>query len=449
MELISQIPVIGGFLGTLISFVAALSIVVFVHEYGHYIVGRWCGIHAVRFSVGFGPVIAKRTDKRGTIWQVAALPLGGMVQFLGDADGASTPDHAAVREMSAAEKRRAFPTAAVWRRALAVAAGPFANFIFSAFVFMCLAMWIGQASDRPVFGEIQDVPGLDIPVQPGDELLTVNGEAVTELQDFWTLTENVAGPVALTVRRDGEVVELQAPHPSVTLVGRVLPYSAARRAGLEEGDYIDTVDGRKMHSFRDLLEVVDGSDGRSLALEVLRDGTRMDVTLQPQESPVELEDGGYEMRYRIGVASAGLYQHERVDVGLFQAARLGVAEVWNVIYMSFSGIYHMVSGALSPTLIQGPIGIAQMSGETASHGLLDFIKFVAVISTAIGMINLFPVPVLDGGHLVMFAYEAVRGKAPSEKFMGWIMPTGLALVLLLMLFATYNDIVRLAADFTS
>ncbi|MEO0911765.1 MAG: RIP metalloprotease RseP [Pseudomonadota bacterium] len=451
MELISEIPVVGGFVGTLIAFLAALSVVIFVHEYGHYIVGRWCGIHPVKFSLGFGPVIVKRTDKRGTQWQIAALPLGGLVQFLGDADGASRPDHEALRAAPEDLKHKAFHTAAVWRRALTVAAGPFANFLFSAVVFTCLALWVGQPADRPVMGEIEPVPGLEIAVQEGDEVLSVNGEEIAAFRDIFQIASAmpVHGPLTLEVLREGERLTLEAPHPSLTLVGRVLPYSAARRAGLQEHDYIDVVDGQKMRSFADLLTIVDTSEGRTLSMEVLRDGERLNIEMAPLASPVELPDGGFETRYRIGIVGTGIYQPQFVSYGFVEAVSVGTMEVYNVIYRSFSGIYHMISGALSPSLLQGPIGIAQMSGETASLGLLEFISFVAIISTAIGMLNLFPVPVLDGGHLAMFAYEAIRGKAPSEKFLGWVMPTGLALVLLLMLFATYNDLVRLAADFSS
>ncbi len=451
MELILGIPVVGGFFGTFIAFVVALSIVVFVHEYGHYIVGRWCGIHALKFSLGFGPVIAKRTDKRGTVWQVAALPLGGMVQFLGDADGASAPDHEALKNLDPDLKGRAFHNAAIWRRALTVAAGPFANFIFSAVVFAGLALWVGAASDRPVLGEVEQIPGLEIGLEIGDEVVAVNGEPIDTFGDFRRIANEMspAGPLTLDILRAGQALEVETPHPSITLVGRVLPSSAARRAGLEAGDYIDVVNGQKMRSFSDLLAIVDGSNGETLEMEVLRNGAKLDMEMAPLGTPVQTAEGGFETRYRIGVINAGIYLPERESVGVLYAAEAGVRQVFTVIETSLSGIYHMIAGALSPSLLQGPLGIAQMSGETAKLGGTDFIMFVALISTAVGMLNLFPVPVLDGGHLAMFAYEAVRGKAPSQKVLGWIMPTGLALVLLLMLFATYNDIVRLAADFSS
>ncbi len=451
MEMIASIPLIGGLLSNVFPFIVALSVVVFIHEYGHYIVGRWCGIHARKFSVGFGPALISRTDRHGTVWQVAAIPLGGMVQFLGDADGASRADKEALADMDPALLEKTFHGAAVWRRFLTVAAGPVFNFVLSMVLFAGLALALGVARDDARIGEVTQVDGLENPLQTGDLVVAFNGEQV---QDYAELTEMIRAmeapaPIDLTVERDGDRLDFTAPYPFAPLIVVVQPFSAASKSDLQIGDLITHVNGQEIASSSQLLQAVDTSEGNTLALQILREGEVINMDLTPETMAVETEDGGYAERYRIGISLTSLMLPATRTPGVLEALSVGVSEVMRVITGSLNGIKHMILGDIGVDNLQGPIGIAQVSGESAKLGFAQFISFVAIISTAIGLLNLFPIPVLDGGHLTMFTYEALTGRQLSERVLNVIMPVGLAMVLLLMLFATYNDLIRLAASLTS
>lgn len=447
MELIASIPFFGGFLATVLPFVVVLGIVVFVHEYGHYIVARWCGIQSEVFSIGFGPVLWSRRDRRGTVWQLAALPLGGYVRFLGDGDGSSRADPAALRAMSASERARSFHGATVWRRMATVLAGPFANFILSVAVFAGLAMWQGVPSERPVLGEIDPLPGVEQPLLAGDLVLEVNGAPVTQIADIYRVAAEMPapGPMTFVVERGGERLELTAPYALPPLVTGVEPLSPASRAGLRPGDVILSAGGQSLTAFEDLRRQVLGSGGRDLLLEVWRDGDVLTLAITPTERDAPDGQGGFERRVMIGVAGASLYLPAVETPTPWTAVGIGALRVVDVIVQSLNGLKSILTGAIGADNLQGPIGIAQVSGETASQGLVSFVALIGVISTAIGMLNLFPIPALDGGHVVAFAIEAVRGRPPSDKAMQFAMSLGLGLILLLMVFATYNDIMRMVS----
>ena len=200
MDAIASIPFFGGFLSTVLPFVVVLGIVVFVHEYGHYIVARWCGIKSDVFSIGFGPVIWARRDRQGTLWQVAALPLGGYVKFKGDSDGASRSDPEALKRMSRAERAASFHGASVGRRMLTVLAGPVFNFILTIAIFAGMALWQGVATDRPTVGEIEALPGVEQPLQPGDVLLAVGGTEVASFEDLYRLALEMTPPGPMQVQ---------------------------------------------------------------------------------------------------------------------------------------------------------------------------------------------------------------------------------------------------------
>ena len=448
MELIAELPVIGGFLSSALAFVVVLGIVVFVHEYGHYIVGRWCGIHAETFSLGFGPVIKSWHDKRGTKWQVAALPLGGFVKFLGDADGSSREDEAAMAAMSDADRERSFHGASVGRRMATVAAGPFANFILSTFVFAGLVLYQGIPVETPDVGTVSQVPGVETTLQAGDKVLTLNGEPVEAFTDIYSLAQDMdpPGPLNLTVLRDGTEVEVISAYPLPPLVFQVEPLSPAYNAGLKPGDYIAVADGKPMSAFRQLRDTVMASGDRTIDLEVIRDGAPLTLAITPKEREIVDRDGNVERRVMIGITGDALLYPVTVTPSVPGAIWHGMTRVVEVVDMSLTGIGHIVMGNLGADNLQGPLGIAQISAQSATQGWISFIGLIAVISTAIGMLNLFPIPVLDGGHLIMHAYEAVAGKPPAEKFMRVAMTVGLGMVLLLMVFATYNDVMRLAVS---
>jgi regulator of sigma E protease len=447
MELIAGIPLVGGFLATVIPFLVVLGIVVFVHEFGHYIVGRWCGIRSDVFSVGFGPVLWSRRDRRGTLWQVAALPLGGYVKFRGDSDGASRADPERILAMTAAERAETFHGASVGRRMLTVLAGPFANFVLSVAVFAGLALWQGVPEERPVLGEIEPLPGVEQPLRAGDLVLEVNGRPVADIRDIYAAAAEMSapGPMAFVVERDGARLELDAPFAMPPLVIGVEPLSPASRAGLRTGDVILSADGEPLTAFEELRAAVLASGGREIPLEVWRDGATLTLPITPVERDADDGEGGFERRVMIGVAGASLYMPATVTPAPWTALGLGAERVVMVIVQSLNGLKHILLGTLGAENLQGPIGIAQISGETASQGLVSFITLIGVISTAIGLLNLFPIPVLDGGHFTAFVIEAVRGRPPSERVMQLAMSIGLGLILLLMVFATYNDIMRMVS----
>ncbi|MBP7241692.1 RIP metalloprotease RseP [Amaricoccus sp.] len=447
MELIAGIPFFGGFLATALPFVVVLGIVVFVHEYGHYIVARWCGIRSDVFSIGFGPVLWSRRDRRGTLWQVAALPLGGYVRFHGDSDGASRADAESLGRMSAAERAQTFHGASVGRRMLTVLAGPFANFVLSVVVFAGLALGQGVPTEQPILGEIEALPNVDQPLRPGDLVVAVNGRPVEHIRDIYAAASEMPapGPMEFTVERGGDRLTVEAPYAMPPLVTGIEPLSPASEAGLLPGDVILSVAGKPLVSFDELRQAVLASGGVAIEIEVWRDGATMPMSITPKERDTGDGQGGFERRVMIGVAGASLYLPMTETPAPWTALWLGVERVGMVIVQSLNGLRHIVAGTLGADNLQGPLGIAQISGETASQGVVSFVALIGVISTAIGLLNLFPIPILDGGHFVAFLIEAVRGRPPSERAMQVAMSIGLGLILLLMVFATYNDIMRMVS----
>ena len=252
MEYISQIPVFGGFLSTSIAFVVVLGVVVFVHEYGHYIVARWSGIHSEKFSLGFGPVIWSHTDKHGTQWQLAAIPLGGYVKFLGDRGAASEPDFEALEEMTGVDLDRSFPSARLYKRALTVAAGPFANFILASIIFAGLVMWQGIATDKPTVGKLFAMPDAAYNLQVNDQILEVEGHLVADFGDIVdaVLAMDPPGDMEILVLRDAQEVVVKAPYLLIPGVYSVDPLSAASIAGLRGGDLIVEAAGQSVSTFR-------------------------------------------------------------------------------------------------------------------------------------------------------------------------------------------------------
>ena len=446
MDLLGLLPGFGNLFFTLGAFVVALSVIVAVHEYGHYIVGRWSGIHAEVFSIGFGPVLFSRVDRRGTRWQVAALPFGGYVKFLGDANAASAADPAAMSRMEQAERRRSMHGAPLWARAATVAAGPAFNFAFSILIFALYMLLRGVAADAPQLGQVHPLPAPVQQLQQGDLILAIEGEPTPELTDFYRVAgEMPAAPViAYRVERDGRVMDLQGPHPLPPRAASVTINSAARDAGLQVGDVILAVDDQPVWAFGELPPIVQAAEGQPLALRIWRPdggaGQQLDLLLEPRRTDLPLPEGGFETRWLIGLQSGTFFEHPTRRPGLGEVAPAAVGQTWDIVTRSLSGLAHMISGAISTCNLSGPIGIATTSGAMASDGIWSFIWFLAVLSTAVGLLNLFPVPVLDGGHLVFHAWEAVTGKPPSDRALNILMTIGLTLLITLMLFALLNDI---------
>jgi regulator of sigma E protease len=370
----------GGFLGYLLPFLFVLTIVVFFHEFGHFLVARRCGIRVLTFSLGFGPEIAGFNDRHGTRWKISAIPLGGYVKFFGDENAASAPDHAAAAAMSAEEKKDSFIGKSVAQRAAVVVAGPLANFVLAIAIFALLFMTVGKptASAR---------------------------------------------------------------------VDSVLPGSAAAAAGFEPGDLVTAIDGEKIDSFSDMQRIVSVSAGERLTVIVERNGRAVTLAATPQLKNIKDAFGN---EHRIGVLgisrsmAPGDVRTKRL--GPVAAVGQGAQETWFVIDRTLSYIGGVFAGREAANQLGGPIRIAQVSGEVASAGFAALMHLTAVLSISIGLLNLFPIPLLDGGHLLFYGIEAVRGRPMSERAQEVGFRIGLAIVVMLMIFATFNDILHLATS---
>ncbi|SFK54593.1 RIP metalloprotease RseP [Methylorubrum salsuginis] len=370
-----------GFFGAVIPFLFVLTIVVFVHEMGHFLVGRWCGVGVNAFSIGFGPELVGFNDRRGTRWKLCAIPLGGYVKFVGDANGASVPDPEAVARMNPHERAISFPAQPVAKRAAIVAAGPIANFILAIAVF--------------------------------------------------------AGAIYLNGR-----------YETPARVEAVQPGSAAERAGFRPGDVIRSIDGQAIATFGEMQRVVSGAAGSSLSVTVDRGGTETTLTAVPDKIEDRTPFGRHRFG-RLGINGPRGDAAKLVHYGPYESLKLGVAETYFVVERTFDYIGKLVTGRESADQLSGPIGIARVSGEVARvGGVGGLIGLIALLSVSIGLLNLFPIPLLDGGHLLFYAFEVVRGRPLSERAQEIGFRIGLAFVLMLMLFAAWNDILNLGASFS-
>ncbi len=442
MDLVGLLPSFGNFFYTIAAFIVVLSIIVAVHEYGHYIIGRLSGIHAEVFSLGFGPVLAKGTDKHGTVWQVAAIPLGGYVKFAGDADAASAQADEGVSQLTAAQRRRTMHGAPLWARSATVAAGPMFNFIFAFFIFAGLMMYEGLAIDEPVVGEITALPAQPFELSQGDRVLAVEGIETETLGDFVSSAENLPAQAVLSYRveRDGRVIDVTGPHPQPPLAGSVALKSAAREAQMQPGDVITSINGTEIATFAQLRDMVAASGGDAMELRVWRAGQELELTLIPRSTDLPLPGGGFETRYLIGLTSGAVFEYDTRTPGLAEASGIAARQIWQVIRTSLEGLYYMIVGQISTCNLSSPIGIAEASVAKASDGVIEFVWFIAVLSVAIGLLNLFPIPPLDGGHLVFHAYEAVMRRPAPDSAVRVLITLGLALVLTLFVFALFNDL---------
>ncbi len=367
-----------GVIGYLVPFLFVLSIVVFFHELGHFLVARRCGVKVIVFSLGFGPELAGFFDRHGTRWKISAIPLGGYVKFFGDDNAASVPDSSTLSAMDERDRRVSFFHKPVAARAAIVAAGPMANFLLAIVIFAGIFAIYGKQT-------------------------------------------------------------------AAARVDSVQASSAAAAAGFLPGDVIISIDGHGIGSFSDMQRIVATSAGKPLSIEIDRGGTRRVVQATPEQREVK---DGFGNSHRIGVLgimrSFAPEDVQTEKVGPLPAIWMGVEETWFVIDRTFSYLAGVIAGQQSADQLGGPIRIAQVSGQVAAAGVTALLHLAAVLSVSIGLLNLFPVPLLDGGHLLFYAIEAVRGRPLSERAQEFGFRIGLALVAMLMIFATYNDIRNLA-----
>ena len=438
MTLDSFLAASTGSIYTLVVFIIAISVIVAIHEFGHYIVGRWCGIHAEVFSIGFGKVLVSRVDKRGTRWQIAALPFGGYVKFLGDANAASVGGTDRVEGFS---ERNTMLGAPLWARALTVLAGPVANFILAIAIFAGYLMYEGQASDDLVVERLLPLPeALESDLRPGDQILAIG--PVVMGQEGGSLDDLPRQPVHdYRILRDGDEMIVKGPTPVVPRVSALQPRSAADDAGLRVGDVITAIDGTPIHAFRDIVDAVQSRQGAPLALTIWRDGEVIEAEMTPRRTDEPQGDGTFATHWRIGIIGELFFTAATEPLGPWDAVKAGTDRLWFTITTSLSAMYHIVAGEISTCNLSGPVGIAQASASMASQGAQSYVLFLGMISAAVGLLNLLPIPILDGGHLVFHAYEAITRRKPSDRVLQVVMASGLAIILTFTLFALLNDVI--------
>jgi regulator of sigma E protease len=361
-------------MGNIVTFILVLSLLVFVHEMGHYLVARWSGIRILAFSVGFGPEIFGFTDRHGTRWKISVIPLGGYVRFFGDEDSSSKPDTDKIAAMSEEDRARSFAGAKLWKRAATVAAGPIANFLLAIAIFTILFS---------VYGRM------------------------------------IADPVVAEVKPDG----------------------AAAAAGILPGDLLVAIDGGKVETFDDVRRYVSIRPSQQIVVTVERAGQKLDVPMVPQRTDTTDQFGNKAEVGQIGIVTnqqAGNFRLQTYTP--LQALREAVLQTRDIVTGTFKYIGNIFSGTMRADQLGGPIRVAQASGQMASLGIGAVLQLAAVLSVSIGLLNLMPVPVLDGGHLMFYAVEAVRGKPLGSSAQEIAFRIGLAMILTLMVFTTWNDI---------
>ncbi|WP_137718244.1 RIP metalloprotease RseP [Methylobacillus flagellatus] len=449
---------------TLLAFVVTLGILITVHEYGHFQVARWCGVKVLRFSIGFGkPLWRRRFGPDQTEFVLAAIPLGGYVKMLGERETEDDP------AMTAAEEARAFHRQSVWKRIAIVSAGPAANLLLAILIYWLLFMH-GVTGIKPLIEQpLPDTPAAVAGIKQGELVLAVDAEPVQTWQDVrWMLLQKALKhpQVTLETRDDsgqryqrrvtlsgiseqdieGDLLHslgLQPLRPIVPArVGMVVDGGAAQQADLRPGDLITQVNKVNIYSWQELVERVQGSPGRALTLDLLRDSRTMQVQVLPEV--VELQGRAIG---RIGAANAadGSEQQYLVETRYapFPALLSAVAKTWETALFSLKMLASMLTGDVSWKGISGPITIADYAGQSAQVGWKSFIGFLALVSISLGVLNLLPVPVLDGGHLLYYTVEIVKGSPVSEAVMAIGQRLGILLLGSLMVLAFYNDINRL------
>ena len=431
----------GGGAQAILALLVVIVIIVTVHEFGHYIVGRWCGIHAEVFSIGFGKPIWSRVDKRGTRWQVALLPLGGYVRFLGDANVASQPGELPTG-LSAEERRHTMQGAPLWARSATVLAGPAFNVALTLIVFFGLSLYGGVPEDAARIGSIETLPSGPVPLQVGDTVLSLNGVATPDFVTLAKVSKDLRDVVDVTyvVDRAGQTLTFQGPNPVPPLVKSVAMGSAAEDAGIKPGDLFVKIGDKVIAGFDQMPELVEALGGNPVEVTLLRDTQTMVLTLTPRRVDLPNADGGFDTRWLIGVTGGTLFDPMRRTPGLFEAATISAQQSWYMAKTNLNGIVQIIKGTISSCNISGPIGMAKVAAAAVQSGLEAFIGTLALMSLTIGIANLLPIPVLDGGHLVFHVYEAIFRRPPNERVMQVLMTAGLAILLSLMLFAFSNDL---------
>ncbi|MCB1893788.1 MAG: RIP metalloprotease RseP [Zoogloeaceae bacterium] len=446
----------------LIPFAIALGVLIVFHELGHYLVARLCGVKVLRFSVGFGkPLVSRRYGADRTEWALAAFPLGGYVKMLDEREG----------EVPAAELHRAFNRQTVGKRFAIVAAGPIANLLLAVVLYWGLFVHGSEELKAIVAQPVAESAAARAGLRAGDTVVSVAGDDVRSWQELrWAMLQHAldGSQVGIGVIPEGgrnaelrtlsmagasleaeagDVLDQLGLHPLrppiAPVIGRLIDDAAADLAGIRVGDRVVAIDGEPIEQWSQLVETVVASEGRTLSVRVERDGLPLVLAVTPQ-----LEQAGGRSVARIGVAVAndpGLRQRmfSTVRYGVVDALGKAFQQTWETSVLSVSVIGRMILGDVSWKNLSGPVTIADFAGQSAKMGVAHYLKFLALISISLGVLNLLPIPVLDGGHLLYYLVEIVKGSPVPDRIMEIGQQVGLALLVMLMAFAFYNDINRL------
>ena len=445
------------------AFLFVLTVVVFFHELGHFIVARWCGVTVRTFSVGFGPEIFGFYDKHGTRWRFAWIPLGGYVRFLDDMNAASVPDTDALEEMTAEERAGAFQAKSLPKRAAVVAAGPIANFILAIVIYAGLFSIVGQRVIEPRIDKVTpNSPAASVGLKAGDMVLEIDGQSIDSFVEIRRIEAiNAEQPLQIVVLRDGRKLEFEAAPERKTvtsplgdsaemgvlgierifrpIIDRVSPGSAAEIAGFQPDDLILRIDGRQIESFTAMQQIVSGSADKQLAIVVQRAGNEITLQATPRNTEIKDRDGKMVTRGLLGIQRKDESVLERYDP--ITALWMGTRETYLIASHTLTYLGRIIRGRESADQLGGPIRIAQVSGQVAQLGFAALIGLTALLSVSIGLLNLFPVPILDGGHLLFYAIEAIRGRPLSPRTQEIGFRIGLVLIIMLMIFVTRNDLI--------
>ena len=441
----------------LAAFVVAILLLVSLHEFGHYIVARWCGVKVLRFSVGFGKPFWKK-QRGDTEWCLAPIPLGGYVKMVDTREG----------EVAEADLPYAFDKQPPLKRIAIVVAGPLVNLILAVLLYVASFNLYGVTEVKPWVGTVEsDSLAAKSGFQVGDRITSINGKAVHDWMDAQTelVIALQAGNVTVGVQDaqgvvTARIMDVEANPASVDAatqgqgvgiwpikvkseISQVLPNSAAERAGLKAGDKVVAVNGQKLLGWKDWVDVIKASPGKDLRLDVQRQGQMLSLMLRPDS-----EDKGQQLEGKAGVAASIDNDWEaqvktQREVGIGESVVLAAQKTWNLSALTLKFLGKLIMGEASIKGISGPVSIGEMAGKSAMMGLETYIQFLAVISISLGVMNLLPIPVLDGGHLLYYIIEWVRGKPLSEHVQTVGLKIGLCIMGLFMLVAFFNDFTRI------
>jgi regulator of sigma E protease len=454
---------------TLLSFVAALAVLIAIHEYGHFQMAKWCGVKILKFSLGFGkPLYSKKFGLDKTEFVISALPLGGYVKMLDERELSESE----LKELAIADRLRSFNRQKLWKRFLIVLAGPLANFLLAIFLFWIL-MAQGVTALKPVIGKVlQGTAAYQSGLKQGDLVKSIENKKVKTWQDiYWALLQNIGEtkeveltivdnqgrlenhPLSLSIlsKKDleGDFLKqlgLRPNQPKIPAkINEVLQNSASSKAGLKVDDIVLSVDGLKINSSEEFVNLVQSKPNKSLFVTI----DRASKVISLEITPSLVKEGGR----NVGRIGAGFKMDSealapylvKVKYSLAESLFLASQKTWDISLFSLKMIGNMLIGEASLKTISGPVTIASYSGKSAHQGWASWIGFLAMLSISLGVMNLLPIPVLDGGHLLYYTVEAIKGSPVSDRMIEIGQRVGFLLLGLLMIFAFYNDINRLIA----